>query len=106
MVDDWGLGVVVFEKAQSSCGKYVADGGGDVGCGGGGGHWWPAVVSSGGQRWPAGREIPQEGPSESRASSRTRVTRRARAGQYARLWWESQGSGENRRGVLDAGRVR
>ena len=79
-----------------------------------------AVVGSGGQqrqagagigeqvaRWTmAAREIPQEGPSENRASSGIQVTRRARPGQYARLWWESQGSGENRRGVLDAGRVR
>ena len=25
MVNDWCLGVVVFEKTQSSCGKYVAE---------------------------------------------------------------------------------
>jgi len=36
----------------------------------------------------------------------TQVTRRTRVGQYARLWWESQGTGEDRRGVLDVGRVR
>ena len=36
----------------------------------------------------------------------TQVTRRTRVGQYARLWWESQGTSEDRRGVLDVGRVR
>ena len=34
------------------------------------------------------------------------VTRRTRVGQYARLWWESQGTRVDRRGVLDVGRVR
>ena len=36
----------------------------------------------------------------------TQVTRRTRVGQYARLWWESQGTSGYRRGVLDVGRVR
>ena len=39
MVNDWCLGVVVFEKTQSSCGKYVADGGADARCKG---RWWGA----------------------------------------------------------------
>ena len=36
----------------------------------------------------------------------TQVTQWTRVGQYARLWWESQGTRADRRGVLDVGRVR
>ena len=45
-------------------------------------------------------------PSVDRPHRGTQVTQWTRVGQYARLWWESQGRGGNRRGVLDVGRVR
>ena len=44
--------------------------------------------------------------SEDGARCGTQVTRWTRVGQYARLWWESQGTSGYRRGVLDVGRVR
>ena len=58
--------------------------------------------------WAAGRAGRE--PAGSRSASGPhrgdQVTRRTRVGQYARLWWESQGTRADRRGVLDVGRVR
>ena len=62
---------------------------------------WAAARGGWACRSRAGRHPSVDGPHRG-----TRVTRRPRVGQYARLWWESQGTSGYRRGVLDVGRVR
>ena len=90
------------ERGRTGSGGRRGCGAEDVqGCGARGVGGWAAARGGWVCRARAGRHPSVDGPHRG-----TQVTQWTRVGQYARLWWESQGTRADRRGVLDVGRVR